>query len=216
MPARGHGVDFPRISVVLLVNKDRRLKYMKPKKLTPIALVLLVVGSTVAGCLEYSEEALKPDSGSNGSTISPTTGPTAPSLAITPVIVYTLKEAHEMFGTDFPVPSYLPDGYSFSHALQYGAPDNRTSLIYTKGEDELRITQTPIPGNPCPGRKTTDSVGVTINGINGTFTSGDRENVLRWNNRYYAYCLSGGMQEVDVMVAIAASVDSHTGAVRAQ
>ena len=126
---------------------------MKPKKLTPIALVLLVVGSTVAGCLEYSEEALKPDSGSNGSTISPTTGPTAPSLAITPVIVYTLKEAHEMFGTDFLVPSYLPDGYSFSHALQYGAPDNRTSLIYTKGGRNFVSRRRLSRETPAPGGK---------------------------------------------------------------
>jgi len=189
---------------------------MKPKKLTLITLVLLVVGSTVAGCLDYGEKASKPGFCSTGSTIGPTTGPTAPSLAITPVIVYTLEEAHEKFGMDLPIPSYLPDGYSFSYALQYGEPDNRTSLIYTKGEEELRITQTPIPGNPCPGRKTAGSVGVTINGINGTFTSGDGENVLRWNNGHYAYCLSGSMQEVDVMVAIAASVDSHTGAVRTQ
>jgi hypothetical protein len=183
---------------------------MNPKTLTLVTFVLLVVGLIAAGCLDCEEESPELDSGSNGSIIGPTTDPTAPSLAITPVIVYTLKEAHEKFGTDLPVPSYLPDGYSFSYALQYGEPDNRISLIYTKGEDELRITQVPVPGNPCPGQKTTGSVGVTIDGTNGTFTPGDGENVLRWNDSRYAYCLSG-TQEKDEMVAIAASVKEHAG-----
>ncbi|MDK2890243.1 MAG: hypothetical protein PWR21_875 [Methanoculleus sp.] len=179
---------------------------INPKTLTLATFVLLVVGLIAAGCLDYGEGSSKPDSGSNGSIIGPTADPTAPPLAITPVIVYTLKEAHGKFGTDLPVPSYLPDGYSFSYALQYGEPDNRISLIYAKEGDELRITQVPVPGNPCPGQKTTGSVGVTIDGTNGTFTPGGGENVLRWNDSRYAYCLSG-THETDEMVAIAASVD---------
>jgi len=183
---------------------------MNPKTLTLVTFALLVVGLIAAGCLDCEEESPELDSGSNGSTIDPTTDPTAPPLAITPVIVYALKEAHEKFGTDLPVPSYLPDGYSFSYALQYGEPDNRTSLIYAKGEDELRITQVPVPGNPGTGQKTTGSVGVTIDGTDGTFTPGDGENVLRWNDSHYAYCLSG-TQEMNEMAAIAASVKEHAG-----
>jgi len=162
-----------------------------------------------APIMTYNKTALLYLNESYGYSIGAVTNP-APPLAITPVIVYTLKEAHEKFGMDLPAPSYLPDGYSFSYALQYGEPDNRTSLIYAKGKDEFHITQVPVPGNPCPGLKTTGSVGVTIDGTDGTFTPGDGENVLRWNDSHYAYCLSG-TQEMNEMAAIAASVKEHAG-----
>jgi len=151
------------------------------------------------------EEMKTSETNGDNISIDTTTFPTPPS-AITPDVAYTLEEAYKKFGSDLPVPSYLPEGYAFQYALYYGEPDGRTSLIYEKGDEELRITQLSPPDKPCPGALTGEAVKVTIDGIEGTFISDDGKNQLQWSNENFSYWLTA-MLDKDEMVKVAFSIE---------
>jgi hypothetical protein len=172
---------------------------------TKLLALVIIATLIVAGCIDFQEDTKTTSNNDGNESIGITTYPTSPPLAITPAIAYSLEEAREKFGVNLPVPSYLPPGYNFQYALQYGEPDNRVSLVYGKGNDELSITRVPGPGNPCPWQETGSPECVTFNGTNGTFTSTEGDNVLGWAGEQYSYCLVGTLER-DEMVKIAASI----------
>ena len=124
---------------------------------------------------------------------------------ITPLFAETPEQARDWFGEDLPVPSYLPDGYLFLYALHYGGPENRTSLIYGHEDgDEIHITQAPLRGRPCLEAVAGEATEVMVNGTPSNLTFGETENTLRWCSEEYSYCITGVVEE-DEMLRMAAS-----------
>jgi len=170
-----------------------------------VIALLIAALMCLAGCTDFTPDNNISKNQDDNKTTDITSYST-PSLAITPEIVYNLEEVYTKFGTDLPVPSYMSEGYVFQYAIHYGEPDNRTSLIYnsTNG-DEIRITQVPLPANPCPEPVPGEITEVVINGTTGNFTAGETKNKLQWCDEQYSYCLTGMIGE-DEMVTVASSI----------
>ncbi|HIE30862.1 MAG TPA: outer membrane lipoprotein-sorting protein [Methanosarcinales archaeon] len=122
----------------------------------------------------------------------------------------TLEEARANLTFDLRVPSYLPEGYEFDHAMilgdaMFGDGQEMVSLKYTDGSEILHLTEW-VSGDsgrsePAMG----DPEVVSINGTDGEFTSMFGMNTIRWSADGIDYSLSGAFEK-DELVRVAESI----------
>jgi hypothetical protein len=117
----------------------------------------------------------------------------------------TLDEARANTTFDLMMPSYLPDGYEFEHAIVIGGEQEVVVLQYTNGGEQLhlseRISDDSDQSEPAVG----DPEVVSINSNDGEFTSAFGMNTLQWGADGIDYSLLGVIEK-DEMVNVAESL----------
>ncbi len=121
----------------------------------------------------------------------------------------TLEDARANLTFDLRVPSYLPDGYEFDHAMLlgdlYGSEQEILSLKYTNGSGILHLRECVSDGSDQLKPAMGEPEIVSINGTDGEFTSMFGRNSLQWSADGIDYSLSGEFEQ-DELVRIAESL----------
>ena len=121
----------------------------------------------------------------------------------------TLEDARANLTFDLRVPSYLPDGYEFDHAMLlgdlYGSEQEILSLKYTNGSGILHLRECVSDGSDQLKPAMGEPEIVEINGTDGEFTSMFGRNSLQWSADGIDYSLSGEFEQ-DELVRIAESL----------
>ncbi|MCK8518414.1 DUF4367 domain-containing protein [Methanoculleus sp. 7T] len=130
---------------------------------------------------------------------------------VTPEYAGTLDEAREVFGSDIPAPSYLPEGYVFANATR--SPDGSVTLTYNSTAGDLLVTRLSSPDAPCPGPTVAGNEKRIVqgNGIEGRLVyEGDDPSegslwLLRWNWNDAPFCMTGRLPAGEI-TKVAASI----------
>ncbi len=117
----------------------------------------------------------------------------------------TLDEARANLTFDLRVPSYLPDGYEFDHAMVIGGEREVVSLQYINGDERLHLSEWVSDDTEQHESMMGDPEVVSINGTDGEFTSMFGMNMLQWSADGIDYSLSGAIEK-DELVNVAESL----------
>ncbi len=117
----------------------------------------------------------------------------------------TLEEARANLTFDLNTPSYLPEGYEFDHAMVIGSEQEIVSLQYTNQDEQLYLTECISDDTKQHESMMGEPEIVSINGIDGEFTSMFGMNTLQWSADGIDYSLSGTLEK-DELVNIAESL----------
>ena len=121
----------------------------------------------------------------------------------------TLDEARANITFDLRVPSYLPDGYEFDHAMVfgdvYGNGPELVSLQYTDGSKVLHLTERVSDDSDQSESAMGEPEIVSINGTDGEFTSMFGMNTIQWSAEDIDYSLLGEFEK-DELVKVAESL----------
>lgn len=117
----------------------------------------------------------------------------------------TLEEARSNLTFDLNTPSYLPEGYEFDHAMVIGSEQEIVSLQYTNQDEQLYLTECISDDTKQHESMMGEPEIVSINGIDGEFTSMFGMNTLQWSADDIDYSLSGTLEK-DELVNIAESL----------
>lgn len=129
-----------------------------------------------------------------------------PMGRVTPLQASTPEQAEDRFGSYIRIPGFVPEGYTFQYALFYGKAEGQTSQFYTRGSEGFQIRVITPPDKPCPEYLTGNATQVTIDGTEGTYVAGEEENQLRWHDENFSYCITGSLNEEEMM-KVAASME---------
>ncbi|AKB84914.1 DUF4367 domain-containing protein [Methanococcoides methylutens] len=124
----------------------------------------------------------------------------------------TLDEAKDIVGFEILLPSYIPEGYEFDHALVYSngatSEDNiyeTVTLVYKNGADWLHISQV-FSGTEFSGMLPEGDVEtVSINGSEGQFLALLETNILQWTTNDLELSITGKIDK-DELVNMAESM----------
>ncbi|UGV41201.1 DUF4367 domain-containing protein [Methanococcoides orientis] len=124
----------------------------------------------------------------------------------------TLDEAKDTVGFEILLPSYIPEGYEFDHALVYSngatSEDNiieTVILVYKNGDDWLHLSQI-FSGNEFSGMLPEGDVEtVSINGSEGQFSALLETNILRWTTNDLKLSITANIDK-DELVNMAESM----------
>ncbi|PXF56307.1 MAG: outer membrane lipoprotein-sorting protein [Candidatus Methanogaster sp.] len=117
----------------------------------------------------------------------------------------TLDEARANLTFDMGVPSYLPDGYEFDHAIVIGGEQEVVSLQYTNGNERLYLSESISDDSDRSESAMGEPEIVSINGTDGEFAPIFGMNTLQWSADGIDYSLSGVIEK-DEMVNVAESI----------
>ncbi|MGP8329269.1 MAG: outer membrane lipoprotein-sorting protein [Methanosarcinaceae archaeon] len=111
----------------------------------------------------------------------------------------TLEEARANVSFDVKTPSYLPDGYEFSHTMVFGGEQKTVSLLYINGQERLYLTEWLSDDMEQPESKMGEPEMVSINGADGEFTSMFGMNTLKLSVDDISYSLSGTLAKEELI-----------------
>lgn len=124
----------------------------------------------------------------------------------------TLDEAKDTAGFDILLPSYIPDGYEFDHALFSNNSATfedevfeRVTLVYKSGDDWLHISEVFYETGSSDTSVMDGAETVSINGSEGKFVAFTQTNLLRWAKGDIELTITG-MVDKDEIVKVAESV----------
>ncbi len=126
----------------------------------------------------------------------------------------TLEEAQEKADFEILLPSYIPEGYEFDHALLFDNSEfasgkqvmQRVTLLYTNSDSRLHITEVFYEsGFPGPTEFSV-SENVDVNGSPGDFVEVYGTNMLRWDVDDIELMISASLDK-DELVEIAGSMN---------
>ena len=118
----------------------------------------------------------------------------------------TLEEAQEEATFDILVPSYLPDGYEFDHAMVIRGFVETVSLTYKNGDERLGISETVLEDEPQALPIMDSAEVVSINGVEGKLvTIYDDNKMLQWKIGNIQLTLSGSLDKEE-LIGIAESM----------
>ncbi len=121
-----------------------------------------------------------------------------------PVSFYlTLKDFYRSLGSDFVVPAYVPEGYSYDSGSWTW--DGAVILWFSNGSKGLQYIDSPVIGKPFSESLDGDIAEVTINRTTGLFQTGKGKNQLQWIEGGHAYAITGMLDEAE-MVRMATSL----------
>ena len=109
----------------------------------------------------------------------------------------TLEGAENYLSFDLKIPSYLPDGCEFDHAVVFGK--NRVSLMYTNGSELLHISEWVSDAVDHIEPEISDPEVVNINGTDGEFGSAFGINTIRWSVDGIEYALTGTITKEELL-----------------
>ncbi|NOQ48874.1 MAG: outer membrane lipoprotein-sorting protein [Methanococcoides sp.] len=126
----------------------------------------------------------------------------------------TLEEAKDTAGFDILLPSYIPDGYEFDHALfsnnSAALVDDqvfeRVTLVYENGDEWLHISEVFFGTGSSDMAVMGDAETVSINGSEGKFVAFTQTNLLRWTTGDIELTITG-MVDKDEIVKVAESMN---------
>ncbi|MEL4304856.1 DUF4367 domain-containing protein [Methanococcoides sp. LMO-2] len=124
----------------------------------------------------------------------------------------TLDEAKDIVGFEILLPSYIPEGHEFDHALVYSngatSEDNiyeTVTLVYKNGAEWLHISQVFSGTEFSEMLPEGDVETVSINGSDGQFLSHPKTNILRWTTNDLELSITGKIDK-DELVNMAESM----------
>lgn len=125
----------------------------------------------------------------------------------------TLEEAKDTAGFDILLPSYIPDGYEFDHALFSNSSATfedevfeRVTLVYKSGDDWLHISEVFYETGSSDTSVMDGAETVSINGSEGKFVAFTQTNLLRWAKGDIELTIMG-MVDKDEIVKVAESMN---------
>ncbi len=118
----------------------------------------------------------------------------------------TLEEAREEATFDILVPSYIPDGYEFDHAMVIQGFVETVSLTYKNGDERLGISEIVLEDEPQASPIMDSAEVVSINGVEGKLVTiyGDSK-MLQWEIGNIQLTLSGSLDKEE-LIGIAESM----------
>ncbi|MCK5109264.1 MAG: outer membrane lipoprotein-sorting protein, partial [Methanosarcinales archaeon] len=111
----------------------------------------------------------------------------------------TLDEVRVNITFDLRVPSHLPEGYEFDHAMVIGGERGVVSLQYTNGDERLHLSEWTRDDTEQPGMMMGEPEIVSISGTDGEFTSMFGMNTLQWSADGIGYSLSGAVEKGELV-----------------
>jgi len=118
----------------------------------------------------------------------------------------TVEEAREEATFDIMVPSYLPDGYEFDHAMVIQGFVEIVSLTYKNGDERLGISETVLEDEPQASPIMDSAEVVSINGVEGKLvTIYGESKMLQWKIGNIQLTLSGSLDK-EKLIEIAESM----------